>query len=129
MAWDDLCFLPFIGLDRLLAAYAKYAPDAADKEINRLIDHYPAQQMAALRARTRLIARASAQELDLSRLDACVAQLPVRSQGFLTQTPRVREMVSEISQLQTRLNNLDRAFLREPVAALLVEKIRQFQIQ
>lgn len=129
VVWDDLCFLPFIGMDRLLVAYTEYAPEAAHQEIDRLIDHYPSQRMAALWARTRLIARASAQESNLSRLDTCVAQLPVGNQGILVQIPKVQEMVGEISRLQTHLNNLDRAFLRPPIAALLVKKIRSFQDQ
>ncbi|MDS4030351.1 MAG: hypothetical protein RKO66_09780, partial [Candidatus Contendobacter sp.] len=127
VAWDDLCFIPFPGLDRLLVAYAEYAPENAHSEIKRLIDHYPSQHMAALRARTRLIARAAAREVDLSQLEAYVAQLPTGNQGFLAHTPRVREIISEISQLQRRFNSLDHLFLREPSATLLVNKIGDFQ--
>lgn len=129
VAWDDLCALPFPGLDRLLVAYADHAPSAAQTEIERLIDHYPSQRMAALRAKTRLITRASAQELNLSRLDAHVARLPVGDRDFLVWTPKIREAVSAICQLQMRLDTLNRPFLREPTAALLVEKIRNFQSQ
>ena len=129
VAWDDLCSLPFPGLDRLLAAYADHAPIAALAEIERLIDHYPSQRMSALRAKTRLIARTSAQEIHLSRLDAYMAQLPEGDHDFLAQTSKVRAMVGDISQLQMRLDTLDRPFLREPTAALLVEKIKNFQSQ
>ncbi|MDS4042106.1 MAG: AAA family ATPase [Candidatus Competibacter sp.] len=129
VAWDDLCSLPFPGLDRLLVAYADHAPTAARTEIERLIDHYPSQRMAALRAKARLIARASAQEANLSRLDAHVARLPEGDRGFLTQTPKIRTMVGDICQLQMRLDTLDRPFLREPTTALLVEKIKNFQSQ
>jgi hypothetical protein len=38
-------------------------------------------------------------------------------------------MVGDIGQLQMRLDTLDRPFLREPTAALLVEKIKNFQSQ
>lgn len=127
VAWDDLCFTPFLGLDHLLVAYAEYAPEHARREIKRLIDHYPSQRMAALLARTRLIARAAAQEPDLTQLEAHVAQLPAGDKKFLSHTPKVQEMISEISQLQRRFNNLDRLFLRGPVAALLVRKIGDFQ--
>ena len=129
VAWDDLCLLPFPGLDRLLAAYADHAPTAARAEIERLIDDCPSQRMAALRAKTRLIARATAQETHLSRLGAYVAQLPEGDHYFLIQTPKVRAMVGDIGQLQMRLDTLDRPFLREPTAALLAEKIRNFQSQ
>ncbi len=129
VAWDDLCSLPFPRLDRLLAAYADHDPTAARTEIERLIDHYPSQRMAALRAKTRLIARTSAQEKNLSRLNAHLAQLPEGDKGFLAQTPKVRAIVGEIGQLQIRLDTLDRPFLREPTAALLVEKIKNFQSQ
>ena len=100
VAWDDLCSLPFPGLDRLLAAYADHAPTAAQAEIERLIDHYPSQRMSALRAKTRLIARASAQETHLSRLDAYMAQLPEGDRDFLAQTSKVRAMAGEICQVQ-----------------------------
>ena len=129
VAWDDLCSLPFPRFDLLLVAYADHDPNAARTEIERLIDHYPSQRMAALRAKTRLIARASAQEQNLSRLNAHLAQLPEGDKGFLAQTPKVRTLVSDIGQLQMRLDTLDRPFLREPTAALLVEKIKNFQSQ
>ncbi len=129
VVWDDLCSLPFLGLDRLLAAYADHDSSAAQTEIERLIDHYPSQRMAALRAKTRLIARASAQETNLSRLDARLAQLSEGDKGFLAWTQKVRVIVGDISQLQIHLDTLDRPFLREPTAALLVEKIKNFQSQ
>jgi hypothetical protein len=62
VAWDDLCSLPFPGLHRLLVACAELSPDAGNAEIDRLISSYPSQRMEALRARTTLIARASAAE-------------------------------------------------------------------
>lgn len=129
VAWDDLCSLPFPRFDHLLVAYADHDPNAARTEIERLIDHYPSQRLAALRAKARMIARASAQEVNLSRLDAHVARLPAGDRGFLTQTPKIRTMVGDIGQLQMRLDTLDRPFLREPTAALLVEKIKNFQSQ
>ena len=129
VAWDGLCSLPFPGLDRLLVAYVEYAPPAGRQEIERLIDQYPSQRMAALRAKARLIARASAQEVNLSRLDAHVARLPEGDLGFLAWTLKVRAMVNDICQLQMRLDTLNRPFLGEPTAALLVEKIKNFQSQ
>lgn len=129
VAWDDLCPLPFPRLDRLLAAYADHDPNEARAEIERLIDHYPSQRLAALRAKAKMIARASAQEVNLSRLDTHVAQLPEGDKGFLAQTPKVRALIGDIGQLQMRLDTLDRPFLREPTAALLVEKIKNFQSQ
>ena len=50
VAWDDLCRLPFPGLDRLLLAYAGCNAEAGRREIERLITSYPSQRTAALRA-------------------------------------------------------------------------------
>ncbi len=129
VAWDDLCALPFPGLDRLLVAYSDHDSTAARAEIERLIDHYPSQHMAALRAKTRLIARESAREINLSLLHTYVAQLPQGDKGFLAQTPEIKAIIDEICKLQIRLDNLYPPFRREPTAALLVEKIRNFQSQ
>ena len=52
-------------------------------EIERLIDRYPSQRMAALRARTRLIAREAGRASDLTRLGNMVAGLPEGEKGFL----------------------------------------------
>jgi hypothetical protein len=129
VAWDDLCSLPFPKLERLLAVYAESDRAAGFQEIERLIDHYPSQRMAALGAKAILVAHDAAQEKRLSRLDAIVAQLPEGDKGFLTRTSQLRTMVSEICRLQIRLDTQDRPFLREPTAALLCEKIKTFQNQ
>ena len=55
LVWDDCCLVPFPELDRLLVAYAEQSPDAGATEIDRLIDSYPSQRRAALRARTRAL--------------------------------------------------------------------------
>jgi hypothetical protein len=60
VAWDDLCLLPFPGLDRLLVAYAEFEPEAGEREIDRLIDEYPSQRRAAQRARAALVAKRAA---------------------------------------------------------------------
>ncbi len=57
VAWDDVCLLPFPGLDRLLVAYAEHDAGAGEREIERLIDDYPSQRRAALRARAMFVAR------------------------------------------------------------------------
>ncbi len=126
VAWDDLCLVPFPGLDRLLITYVDHDLTAAMVEIERLI---PSQRMAVLRTITRLIAYLSAQEANLSRLDAHIVKIPEGDRDFLAQTPKVRVMIGDICQLQTRLDALNRPFLREPTAALLVEKIKNFQSQ
>ena len=59
VAWDDLCSIPFPGLCRLLADYARFDRPAAEAEIERLIDTYPTQRHEALKARTLLIAEDS----------------------------------------------------------------------
>ncbi len=127
VAWDDLCAVPFPALDRLLLAYAGCNRAAALQEIERLIDNYPSQRMAALRAKAILQVREAANEQRLSRLDTIVAGLPEGNKGFLQSTPRLRGMVGEIAALQRRLDTQDRPFLRGPTAELLVEKIRTFE--
>lgn len=129
VAWDDLCGMPFPGLDRLLAGYAEIAPAEGRREIARLIDHYPAQRQAGLRAQCRLIAREAARETNLARLDTGVAALPEGDKGFLAYTPRLKQAVGDIARLQQRLDALNRPFLREPSAALLCEKIKTLQGQ
>ena len=127
VAWDDLCLVPFPELDRLLTAFAEHAPEAGTAEIERLIGTYPSQRMAALRARTRLIAREAGRASDLTRLGNLVAGLPEGEKGFLNQTRRLREMIGEIVQLQARLDAVDRPVFREPLARLLRTEIENFQ--
>jgi hypothetical protein len=127
VAWDDLCADPFPRLDRLLVAYAESAPEAGEMEIERLIETYKSQRMAALRARTRLIARESGRLRDLRLLSNLVAGLPEGEKGFLKQTRRLREMVGEIVHLQARLDTVDRPVFRETLARLLRTEIENFQ--
>jgi hypothetical protein len=129
VAWDDLCALPFPGLDRLLVAYVEQDPAARQQEIERLIDNYPSQRMAALRASAQSITREAAKEQQLSRLDLIIARLPAGDEGFLAWTPQVRDLVGGIAQLQRRLDTQERPFLRETTAAWLCEKIKNFQGQ
>lgn len=129
VAWDDLCLLPFPRLDGLLLAHAEHAPQAAEKEIERLISDYPTQRMSALRARAALVARKAAREQDLTRLPLIVGRLPEGDKGFLVQSPRIREMVDEIGQLQIRLGTVDRPVFREPTAQLLCAQIELFRDQ
>jgi hypothetical protein len=127
VAWDDCCSVPFWELDRLLAAYAEQNPGAGFAEIQRLIDRYATQRMAALRAWTRLVARHAGAATDLTRLSEIVAGLPEGSKGFLAETPRVRQMVAEIAGLQARLDAMDRPVFREAYAAALCTQIENFQ--
>jgi hypothetical protein len=126
VAWDDVCLLPFPAFDRLLVAYAEQDPEAGEREINRLIDEYPTQRRAALRARAILVARRAAAIEDLARLDEILASLPVGEKGFLRETPELRRQVHEITALQAQLDTLDRPFMRLPFARLLVKEIETF---
>jgi hypothetical protein len=126
VAWDDLCRLPFPGVDRLLVAVAEFDLQAGTKEIERLIDEYPSQRSAALRARAILVTRGAAATENLARLDEVLRELPEGTKGFLQQTPELRRRVHEITALQARLDTVDRPFLREPFAALLVKEIETF---
>jgi len=129
VSWDDLCRVPFPGLDRLLVAYAEYAPETGKQEIERLIQSYPSQSRAALKARTILLARQAAHEKNLTKLETLLTPLPEGKKGFLTQTPRLREMVGEIAGIQRRLHTVNRPVLREPIAQMLRERIENFRYQ
>jgi len=129
VAWDDLCRVPFPRLDRLLVAYAEYAPETGKREIERLIQSYPSQRHAALRAQTILLVRQAAQEKDLTKLEALLGPLPEGRKGFLIQTLRLRAMVGEIAGIQMRLNTVNRPVLRETIAQMLHERIENFRHQ
>ena len=127
VAWDDLCFASFAGLHKLLVSLAETQKDRGEAEIENLIANYPTQRLEALRAKTILLARKASRLVNLTELDNIVAQLPEGVKGFLSETARVREWVNEISRLQTKLNIIDRPFLREPDAKLLCKEIETFQ--
>jgi hypothetical protein len=127
VAWDDCCSIPFQDLDRLLAAYAEQEPVVGDKEIERLIDRYPSQRMAALRARSRLLIREAGRATDLTRLGEIVASLPQGTKGFLAETQKVGEMAGEIALMQMRLNAMDRPVFREPYAQALCSAVENFR--
>jgi len=127
VAWDDMCAVTFPSLYLLLAAYAQTSREAGEREISRLIETYPSQRMAALAARTALLARQCASSRRLSELATIVSLLPDGDDGFLVQTPRVREMIDEIARLQSRLDTVSRPFFREPLARAIVSEIRVFE--
>lgn len=127
VAWDDMCAVPFSGLDWLLVAYAEYSPVGAWQEIARIISSYPSQRMAALRAQVVLLARQTHAVNDLIQVENILAQLPEGEKGFLSETRRLREMVKEITNLQTRLDTMDRPIFREPLAQVLCKEIENFQ--
>jgi hypothetical protein len=127
VAWDDLCSIPFPGLDRLLAAYAEQYPTAGEQEIVRMIDTYPSQRIAALRAQVRLLARRMADETHLGRLDETAARLPEGERGFLAQTPRVRALIAEIASQQRHIDTTPRPIFREPLARALRSDIENFR--
>ncbi len=127
VAWDDMCFIPFPGLDRILVSHAEYAGVSGRKEIERLISHYPSQRKQALRAKIILMAREAGNVNDISLLSNIVSQLPKGEKGFLKETQEIMEKVKEISNLQTRINTINRAILREPLARLLYKEIENFQ--
>jgi hypothetical protein len=129
VAWDDMCSLPFVGLNRFLFALCDASPELAVREINRLTHSYPSQRMEALKARAVVIAREAGASANLARLDDIVNRLPEGEKRFLAETPRVREMVAGIAEAQRRVNGVDRPFLRQPYAEALVSKIEAFRGQ
>jgi len=128
VSFDNMCSLQFIGIDRFLLAYRNVDPIQGEKEIERLILHYPSQRIEALKARASVIAE-KASDAPLNQIDEIVNRLPGGDSGFLAQTPRVRGMVAEIAQTQRRLDTVDRPFLRQPYAEALYSRIEAFQGQ
>ena len=127
ITWDDLCSIPFIGLDRLLVSYTETNEIAGKEEIERLISSYHSQKIMALRAKTILIARKSNQINSLIKLDNITAQLPQGDKGFLLQNIRIHEMTEKICSIQRRLDCITRPVLQEPTAALLCKEIENFR--
>ena len=129
VAWDDMCFLPFSGLDRFLLALWDASPEIGEREIERLISSYPSQRMEALKARVAVIAREAKASENLARLDDIVNRLAEGGKGYLAETPRVREMVARIAEAQRRVDSVDRPFLRQPYAEAIVMRIEAFHVQ
>ncbi|MEQ1529067.1 MAG: AAA family ATPase, partial [Methylococcales bacterium] len=127
VAWDDLCGVSFPGLDRLLTAYAELDPRAGTREIVRLMSDYPSQRWTGLRAFTRGMIRKAAQENNLSLLAEQVAGLPEGDIKLFRWTGLIKIAVTEISQIQQRLDTQSRPFLRAPDSELLCAKIKNFQ--
>jgi hypothetical protein len=125
--WDDLCSVRYSGLHRLLVRYAIEARWRGKYEIERIITNYPAQRMEGLKAKTILLARRMGGTRELIHLDRQAARLPEGDKGFLSQTAKVGEWISEISQIQTRLDTINRPAFRESTAELLCEKIKGFR--
>ena len=128
VAWDDLCLIPFPGLRRLLVACAESGLWSDNSEIERLIE-YRTQRMQALSAKATLVARQAGRLEDLAQLDEVLAQLLEGDKDFLSQTTRLRELGHEVSAIQTRLNTMDRPFLRELQAQLLIKAVESFRHQ
>jgi hypothetical protein len=127
IAWDHVCPMPFPGIQLLLVSLSEYTPAAGEQEIDRLIDGSLSNRRAALLARAILVIRSAAKLEDLGCLDEILANLPEATKGSLRQTPEVRLHAHSITSLQSRLNTLDRPFLREPYARLLVKEIETFE--
>ena len=126
----DHCILfPLPWLDTLLVAYHDAKPTAAAAEIERLIDTYPSQRNAALRAKAIVVARRAAQLGDLTQIDATLEVLPAGKKGFLAEAEAARQKAHEVTVAAQRLENSLRGYLRAPYAESLVDKIEIFRHQ
>lgn len=76
-----------------------------------------------------ILARQCGRLSRLTEIPELAARLPEGARGYLAQTPRVREMVDELSRIQARLDTVTRPFFREPLARALVAEINGFQGQ
>ena len=78
----------------------------------------------ALRERVILVAKHAAETAKLSELDELLASLPDSEE-----TTELRRYAHEITVAAARLDTLDRPFMRDPFAALLVKEIEAFEHQ
>jgi len=129
VAWDNMCSVPFPGLDRLLANYFEYRPDAARREVERLIDTYPSQQWRALKAKAAIVARDAGKLTDLTQLPNSLASLPEGSHGFLRQVPQLRDFVAPIAERQRQFDAATYPTVRKQLSELLVQQIENFRDQ
>ena len=89
---------------------------------------YPSRT-ASTRAQTILVARRAAALDDLTHLDEVLADLPTGKKGSLALNSVIRLSAHKITTIQPQLDTLDRPFLREPFAALLVKEIESLEQQ
>lgn len=129
VAWDGLCLLPFPALSRLLVSYSQQDVSACEYEIERLINTYPTQRKAALKARTILLIRAAAAASDLSKIHKILSHLPVGKSGYLAQVSIAKKMILEINQIQENINATSLQTLREPKVRMLRERIEKLHSQ
>lgn len=129
IVWPDHCPFSFPGLDRILVRYAERDPEAGQREIDRFIKEYPGLRKDALRARTILVVRHAAATTDLARLDEILAVLPREVNRLFKRFSRFRLRVHKVTTLQARIDTLDRLFLREPYANLLLNELETLERQ
>lgn len=129
VAWDGLCLLPFPAFSRLLVSYSQQDLSACEYEIERLINSYPTQRKAALRARTILLIRTAAATSDLSKIYKLLSHLPVGKNGYLAQVPIAKMVILEINQIQENINATSLQALREPKVRMLRERIENLHSQ
>ena len=127
VAWDSLCKLPFPGLEKLLVAYSNCDPIAGHAEIERLIDRYPSQRMAALKATAILLIRATRSISSIAELDQKLAPLPEGTKGFLKQTRAIKNELAAIAGMQRDIDARERPLFKEPLATALAVRIEAFR--
>jgi len=129
VAWDDLCGLPFPNLSGLLVAYGEREPQAVDRELARLERDCPPQRRSALRARTILIARRSAEMKGFGEIDPLLAGLCEGERGYLRQTKILRERASALAAQASRVETTTVPVLKAAEATQLCLKVREFRDQ
>lgn len=115
-------------LDQLITAYMEsLKSEEIAWELSQVSNAHPAWGNAILKAKIRLIARATRRVKYLYRLDEAISGIPDVENGFLKDTKKLKDQIIEIASLQRRMDVQNRPFLKESESALLVEKIRSFQ--
>jgi hypothetical protein len=127
--WDDLCLFTFYGFHRMLVRNAIGSRWRGKYEIERIIKHYPAQQIEGLKAKTIMLARQMGNANNLAQIGRLAARLPEGENGFLSQTALIRESIEKIVQHQTRLDAINRPFFRQQSAERLCDEIQNFQVR
>lgn len=127
VAWDDLCKVPFPGLERLLAAHACCDWTAGSAEIVRLLSNYHSQQMAALKALTIIWIRSTHSITNLAKLETLSTLLPEGEKGFLKQASSIKHEIRTIARMQRDIDARERQLFKEPLATALLVQIDAFQ--
>ena len=126
VSWDSMCSLSFKNLDLLLVSYFEKKPQAAEKEVERLLTSYPSQKASALKALSIITARKSREAKNFKQVMDLVIRLPEGNQGFLEETGKIKQQVKAIYQKERQIEMSTSAITQLMSAEILHKTIETF---